>query len=83
MSDPIDPEVVNEVVSDQDALVAGFYQFEEMIWKRINEQDNAVAKTAVATWVSGEMDRVQTQVKKEIDIVASDAEAVPGPTATG
>lgn len=66
----IDPEVVTEVVSEQDALVAGFYSFEEMIWKRINEQHDDVSRGAVATWVSTELDRLQAQVKKEIKIVS-------------
>lgn len=60
----LDPETahVQEIVSEQDALVAGFYSFEEMIWKRINEQEDDDRRTAVATWISAELDRVQTVV---------------------
>jgi len=53
---------VEEIVSEQDALVAGFYSFEEMIWKRINEQDDDEHRTAVALWISKELDRVQAAV---------------------
>ncbi|AZI58285.1 hypothetical protein EH165_09190 [Nakamurella antarctica] len=67
--DQVTEELVAEVVGSQDALVAGFYEFEEMIWKRINEQEGDEARGAVATWVATELERVQKQVQKEIRIV--------------
>lgn len=58
-----DPVHVQEIVSEQDALVAGFYDFEEMIWKRINEQEDQDHRSSVAAWIGTELDRVQAMVK--------------------
>lgn len=62
----VDPQqveaAVEAIVSEQDALVAGFYSFEEMIWKRINEQEDDQHRTAVSLWISKELERVQATV---------------------
>ena len=59
----MDQQHVQEIVAEQDALVAGFYTFEEMIWNRINEQEDDDHRTSVAQWIATELERVQQTVK--------------------